>query len=147
MPTIYLLNGPNLNMLGKRQPEIYGSATLEDVERDCMAACTGNFDVRLLQSNHEGDLVDWIQEARTEACAIVINPAAYSHTSIALLDALNMFEGLVIEVHISQIHKREAFRHHSYVSHRADGIIVGLGVDGYAAAVQHVCKKLTESAA
>ena len=137
--TIYILNGPNLNLLGKRQPEIYGSDTLEDVERLCAAAAADGFDIRLLQSNYEGQIVDWIQEAREAACGIVINPAALSHTSVAVLDALNTFDGPVIEVHISQIHKREPFRHHSYVSHRADGVIAGLGVDGYAAGVRRVC--------
>ena len=91
------------------------------------------------QSNHEGELVDWIQEAREKACGIAINPAAYTHTSVAILDALSAFEGPVIEVHISNIHKREAWRHHSYVSLRADGIIAGLGIEGYAAAVRRIC--------
>ena len=137
--TIYILNGPNLNLLGKRQPEIYGADTLEDVERLCAAAAADGFGIRLLQSNYEGQIVDWIQEAREAACGIVINPAALSHTSVAVLDALNTFDGPVIEVHISQVHKREPFRHHSYVSHRADGVIAGLGVDGYAAGVRRVC--------
>lgn len=139
---IYTLNGPNLNLLGKRQPEIYGVETLADVERKCEAALSEGYALRFLQSNHEGQLVDWIHEAREDGAAIVINPAAYSHTSIALLDALNTFEGPVIEVHISNIHKREQFRHHSYVSLRADGVIAGLGTDGYAAAVRHACALL-----
>lgn len=133
---IYVLNGPNLNLLGKRQPEIYGSDTLEDVERLCAEAAGGAAQIRLLQSNYEGQIVDWIHEAREKADAIIINPAALSHTSVAVLDALNTFDGKVIEVHISQIHKREAFRHHSYVSHRADAVIAGMGVEGYAAAVR-----------
>lgn len=137
MSTIYVLNGPNLNLLGKRQPEIYGRDTLEDVERLCREAAGGH-DIRLLQSNWEGQIVDWIHDAREHAAGIVINPAALSHTSVAVLDALNAFDGPVIEVHISQIHKREAFRHHSYVSLRADGVIAGLGIAGYAAAVRHV---------
>lgn len=137
MKTIFVLNGPNLNMLGKRQPEIYGSETLNDVERLCREAAPG-YEIRLLQSNHEGQLVDWIQEAREAACGIVINPAAYTHTSVAILDALHMFEGPVIEVHISQVHKREPFRNHSYVSHRADGVIAGLGIEGYVAATRRV---------
>lgn len=137
MKTIFVLNGPNLNMLGKRQPEIYGSETLEDVERLCAGAAPDH-QIRLLQSNDEGQLVDWIQEARDVACGIVINPAAYSHTSVAILDALNMFDGPVIEVHISQIHKREAFRHHSFVSHRADAIVVGMGIEGYVAATRRI---------
>ncbi|WP_323765682.1 type II 3-dehydroquinate dehydratase [Marinovum sp.] len=140
MKTISLLNGPNLNLLGKRQPEIYGDETLDDVTRLCREACAPGFDITALQSNHEGALVDAIHAAREAACGIVINPGAYSHTSVAILDALNTFEGPVIEVHISQIHKREAFRHHSYVSHRADAVIAGLGIDGYAAGVQRICK-------
>ncbi len=135
---ITILNGPNLNMLGKRQPEIYGSDTLADAEAKCRAVLEDGFDVTLLQSNHEGQIVDWIQAARDTSCGIVINPAAYSHTSIALLDALNMFEGPVIEVHVSNIFAREGFRHHSFVSQRADGVIAGFGVDGYVAAVQRV---------
>ena len=130
--TIYILNGPNLNLLGKRQPEIYGHETLADVERDC-AALAGDLGVsiRFLQSNHEGQLIDWIHEAREQAAAIVINPAAYSHSSIAILDALKAFDGPVIEVHISNVHQRETFRHHSYVSLRADGVIAGCGTEGY----------------
>lgn len=137
--TILILNGPNLNLLGKRQPEIYGSATLNDVAKLCAAAASA-FDagVVMQQSNHEGALVDWIQDARETADAIIINPGAYSHTSVAILDALNMFEGPVIEVHISNIHAREAFRHHSYVSHRANGVIAGCGIDGYVFAVQRI---------
>ncbi|WP_118134686.1 type II 3-dehydroquinate dehydratase [Oceanicella sp. SM1341] len=140
--TIYVLNGPNLNLLGQRQPEIYGHATLATVEENCRAACADGFDIRLLQSNHEGEIIDWIHEARHAACAIVINPAAYTHTSVAILDALNAFEGPVFEVHISNVHKREAFRHHSYVSLRADGVIAGLGIEGYEAAVRRVCSLL-----
>jgi 3-dehydroquinate dehydratase II len=138
MKLIYVLNGPNLNLLGKRQPEIYGSETLADVERLCQEAAGDGYEIRLLQSNHEGQIIDWIHEAREAACGIVINPAAFTHTSVAILDALNAFEGPVIEVHISQVHKREAFRHHSYVSLRADGIIAGLGLEGYAAGVRRV---------
>ncbi|OKH92931.1 type II 3-dehydroquinate dehydratase [Streptomyces uncialis] len=137
---IMVLNGPNLNLLGQRQPEIYGSATLADVEALCArtaAAHGGTVDFR--QSNHEGELVDWIHEARQRHTGIVINPAAYSHTSVALLDALNTCDGLpVVEVHISNIHQREQFRHHSYVSLRADGVIAGCGVQGYAFAVERV---------
>lgn len=128
--TIFVLNGPNLNLLGKREPEIYGFDTLPDVEAMCRnAAGAARIDFR--QSNHEGVLVDWIQEARDVADAIVINPAAYTHTSVAILDALSAFDGPVVEVHISDVHKREAFRHHSYVSQRADHVIVGHGVQGY----------------
>lgn len=137
MPTIYVLNGPNLNLLGKRQPEIYGRETLEDVELLCRDVAPG-YQIRLLQSNYEGQIVDWIHEAREDACGIVINPAALTHTSVAILDALNTFEGPVIEVHISQVHKRESFRHHSYVSLRADGVIAGMGIEGYAAATRRI---------
>ncbi len=135
---ITILNGPNLNLLGKRQPHIYGHDTLETVEANCRAACPAGFEVRLLQSNHEGQLVDWIHEARGTSCGIAINAGAYTHTSVAILDALNTFERTVIEVHISNVHKRESFRHHSYISLRADGVIVGFGIEGYEAAVRRI---------
>jgi 3-dehydroquinate dehydratase-2 len=130
--TIYVLNGPNMNLLGKRQPELYGSKTLSDVEKSCsVIAHEKAFKIDLRQSNNEADLIDWIHEARKDGAGIIINPAAYSHTSIAIMDALMTFEGPVIEVHVSNIHKREKFRHQSYVSLRADGVIAGLGVRGY----------------
>ena len=143
MATILVLNGPNLNLLGTRQPEIYGSATLGDVESLCDATARSlghTSDFR--QSNREHDLVDWIQEAREGAGAIVINAAAYTHTSIAILDALNMFEGPVVEIHISDIHAREDFRRHSYVSLRADHVVMGEGIDGYARAIEHAARRL-----
>ena len=141
--TIYILNGPNLNLLGKRQPEIYGHDTLDDVARNCAAvAAEFGLETDLRQSNHEGEIIDWIHEAREKAAAIVINPAAYTHTSAAILDALNTFEGPVIEVHISQVHKREPFRHHSYVSHRSDAVMAGFGIGGYALAVRHLGQAL-----
>jgi 3-dehydroquinate dehydratase-2 len=134
--TIYVLNGPNMNLLGKRQPELYGSKTLSDVEKSCsVIAHEKAFKIDLRQSNNEADLIDWIHEARKDGAGIIINPAAYSHTSIAIMDALMTFEGPVIEVHVSNIHKREKFRHQSYVSLRADGVIAGLGVRGYEFAV------------
>ncbi|MBC7140742.1 MAG: type II 3-dehydroquinate dehydratase [Rhodobacteraceae bacterium] len=140
---IYILNGPNLNLLGKRQPGIYGHDTLADVEARCAAvAAEGGLTSTLMQSNHEGQIVDWIHEARDKAAGIIINPAALSHTSIAVLDALNAFDGPVIEVHISNIHKREAFRHHSYVSARADGVIAGCGVEGYVLAMRRMATLL-----
>lgn len=137
MSLIHVLNGPNLNLLGQRQPDVYGHETLADLEQMCRNAAAPH-NIRFLQSNWEGQIVDWIHEARLEAAAIVINPAALTHTSVAVLDALNAFDGPVIEVHISQVHKREPFRHHSYVSHRADGVIAGLGLGGYTAALRHV---------
>lgn len=129
---VLVLNGPNLNLLGKRQPHIYGHETLADVERDCATLASElGLETRFLQSNWEGQIIDWIHEARETAIGIVINPGAFTHTSVAILDALNAFEGSVIEVHISNVHKRESFRHHSYISLRADEIIVGCGTQGY----------------
>lgn len=143
MDKILLLNGPNLNLLGQRQPEIYGHTNLTDVERDAVALGHElELEVTCKQSNYEGKLVDWIQEARGTVAGIVINPAAYTHTSIAILDALNMFDGLVVEVHISDIHAREEFRHHSFVSYRADETIVGKGVEGYAIALRFLADRL-----
>jgi 3-dehydroquinate dehydratase-2 len=140
---ILVLNGPNLNMLGLRQPEVYGSATLADVEKQCGAlAETLGVALRFAQSNSEAELIGWIHDARKTAAAIIINPGAYSHTSIAILDALNTYEGPVLEVHISNIHKRETFRHHSYVSLRADGVIAGCGVEGYQLALRRVVSLL-----
>lgn len=136
---VFVLNGPNLNLLGQRQPEIYGHDTLADVEAKCQALADSiGLSMRFHQSNHEGQIIDWIQEARQAAQGIIINPAALSHTSIGILDALNTFEGPVYEVHISNIHKRETFRQHSYVSLRADGVMAGFGVDGYVLALQHL---------
>lgn len=133
-PVLYVLNGPNLNLLGEREPEIYGYETLKDVQARCEAAA-GEAKVVFLQSNHEGQLVDWIQEARTKASALIINPAAYTHTSVALYDALKTLSIPVIECHLSNPAAREAFRHHSYVSLAATGVIAGLGVQGYELAV------------
>lgn len=139
MTTVYILNGPNLNLLGKRQPEIYGHDTLADVEAACRAlGAELGADIRFEQSNAEHQIIDWIHEAREEATAIIINPAAYTHTSVAILDALSTFEGKVAEVHISNVHKREAFRHHSYVSQRADAVLAGCGVKGYELALRWV---------
>jgi 3-dehydroquinate dehydratase-2 len=138
---IYILNGPNLNLLGQRQPEIYGRETLADVETQCAELGRSlGVEVRLFQSNHEGAIIDTIHEARHKAAGIVINPGAFTHTSVAILDALNAFEGPVIEVHISNVHKRESFRHHSYVSLRAEGVIAGLGTEGYQAAVRRIAQ-------
>lgn len=141
--TVFVLNGPNLNLLGKRQPEIYGHETLADVEAQCLATAKVNgLAIRFHQSNAEFQIIDWIHEARETAAGIVINPAAFTHTSVAILDALNAFEGPVLEVHISNVHKREAFRHHSYVSLRADGVIAGFGVQGYTLALQRMADLL-----
>lgn len=141
--TIYILNGPNLNLLGKRQPDIYGHDTLEEVEAACAAlAKEAGFETTFLQSNHEGQIVDWIHEAREKADGIVINPAAFTHYSVAILDALNTFDGPVIEVHISQVYKREEFRKKSFVSMRADAVMGGFGVHGYELAVRHLIKLL-----
>lgn len=140
---VTLLNGPNLNLLGLRQPEIYGRETLDDVAARC-ADLSEDLGLRLraLQSNHEGQLVDWIHQARDGSAGIIINPGAYSHTSIAILDALNAYDGPVLEVHISNIHKREAFRHHSYVSSRAEGVIAGFGTEGYLLALRRMATLL-----
>ncbi len=136
---IYILNGPNLNLLGKRQPEIYGYDTLADVEEDCRElGAEFGLECRFLQSNHEGQIIDWIHEARENGAGIIINPGAFTHTSVAILDALNAFDGPVLEVHISNVHKREAFRHHSYVSMRADGVMAGFGVEGYQLALRRM---------
>ena len=145
--TVFVLNGPNLNLLGLRQPHIYGHETLGDVERDCRAlAAELRLDLRFHQSNREYEIIDWVHEAREVAGGIVINPAAFTHTSIAILDALNAFEPPVIEVHISNVHKREAFRHHSYVSLRADGVIAGFGTQGYLLALRRVARLIGETA-
>jgi 3-dehydroquinate dehydratase-2 len=141
--TVFLINGPNLNLLGQREPAVYGRETLADLEAAAMALGGElGLDVQAFQSNHEGVIVEHIHAARLSADAIVINPGAYSHTSIAILDALNAFEGPVIEVHISNIHRREAFRHHSYVSARAEGVIAGLGTEGYLAALRRLAQLL-----
>ena len=139
MKPIHILNGPNLNLLGLRQPEIYGHETLADVAARCTALATElGAEITFAQSNHEGEIVEMIHTARQAASAIIINPAAYTHTSVAILDALNAFEGPVFEVHISNVHKREAFRHHSYVSLRADGVMAGFGTEGYLLALRRM---------
>ncbi|MFV3128948.1 type II 3-dehydroquinate dehydratase [Niveispirillum sp. KHB5.9] len=133
---VHVLNGPNLNLLGTREPEKYGSRTLADIEAECrrVGAAIG-MEVQCRQSNHEGQLIDWIHEARTQAAGIVINPGAWSHTSVAIMDALLSCAIPVVEVHLTNIHRRDAFRHHSYVSLAATGVICGLGSDGYRAAL------------
>ena len=142
-PHVYVLNGPNLNLLGKRQPEIYGRDTLADVEAECRRLGVDlGLDITFRQSNREYELIEWIHEARETAKGIVINPAAFTHTSVAILDALNTFEGPVLEIHISNVHKREEFRHHSYVSGRADGVIAGFGVEGYGLCLRRMASLL-----
>ncbi|QPM92156.1 type II 3-dehydroquinate dehydratase [Pseudooceanicola algae] len=142
---IQIINGPNLNLLGKRQPEIYGFETLEDVEADCAAlAADLGLQCAFYQSNYEGALIDCIHQARDKAAGIVINPAAYTHTSVAILDALKTFDGPVIEVHISNVHQREDFRHHSYVSLRADGVIAGCGTEGYQLALRRLATLIAD---
>jgi 3-dehydroquinate dehydratase II len=135
--TVYVLNGPNLNLLGTRQPHIYGRATLADVEKLCQATAKQHgLALVFRQSNHEGQIVDWIQEAHAEkAAGLVLNPAGFTTTSIAILDALMTLEAPVIEIHISNIHAREEFRHNSYVSKVARAIVCGFGVEGYALAI------------
>jgi len=129
---VYILNGPNLNLLGKREPRLYGHETLGDIEANCRTlAAELRLELRFHQSNREYEIIDWIHEARDTAGAILINPGAFTHTSIAILDALNACTCPVFEIHISNVHKREAFRHHSYVSLRADGVLAGFGAQGY----------------
>ncbi len=130
--TIYILNGPNLNLLGSREPEVYGALTLDEIKDRCTAHAGGHgYSVEFLQSNHEGQLIDWLHDAHVKASAVVINPGAYTHTSIALHDAVRAIEPPVIEIHLSQTAAREPFRHHSYIASAAQGSITGFGVASY----------------
>ncbi len=139
MATVFILNGPNLNLLGVREPSIYGRDTLGDIEERCTArAAALGLEIDFRQTNHEGQLVDWIQEARESADGIILNAGALTHTSVALLDALSAADLPVIEVHLSNIFRRESFRHHSYVSLAANGVICGLGVQGYELALDAI---------
>lgn len=141
--TIMILNGPNLNLLGTREPEIYGAETLADVEARCKARADAlGVAIDFRQSNVEGELVTWVQEARTSAAGLVVNAAAYTHTSVALLDALKACGLPIVEVHLSNIHQRESFRHKSYVSRAADGMICGLGSLGYELAIEAVAARI-----
>ena len=141
--TIDILNGPNLNLLGTREPHIYGRETLADVEADCRrVAAEFGLSLRFRQSNAEFQLIDWIHAARDSAVAIIINPGAFTHTSIAIMDALNACTCPILEVHISNVHRRESFRHHSYVSLTATGVLAGFGTHGYQLAVRHVAHLL-----
>jgi 3-dehydroquinate dehydratase-2 len=148
LQAIHVLNGPNLNLLGKREPHIYGRATLADVEQRCKSACERlGLALVFRQSNHEGELVDWIHEARDTAAGIVINPAGYSFTSVALLDSLKASELPVVEVHITNIHRRESIYHKSLVSLAAVGVICGLGPMGYEFAIAALADMLQRKAA
>ncbi|SCY31547.1 type II 3-dehydroquinate dehydratase [Microvirga guangxiensis] len=144
--SIYILNGPNLNRLGTREPEIYGRATLVDVEKLCRDAASGHAIV-FRQSNREYEIIDWIHEAIDEGSGIIINPAAFTFTSMAIMDALKMFPGPIIELHISNIHKREPIYHKSYVSPIATAVIAGLGTDGYPIAVKAMLGMIDKTAA
>ena len=139
MPTVFILNGPNLNLLGVRDPSVYGHDTLADIEERCLArAAALDLQIDFRQTNHEGQLVDWVQEARESAEGIILNAGALTHTSVAVLDALSAAGVPIIEVHLSNIFRRESFRHHSYVSLVANGVICGLGAQGYELALEAI---------
>lgn len=143
MKTIYVLNGPNLNLLGSREPETYGHDTLATIEALCRrTAAELNVELVFLQSNHEGQMIDWIQETRGKAQALVINPAAWTHTSVAIRDAVTAVALPLFEVHITNVHKREPFRHHSYLSDVAQGVICGFGIQGYRYALMQAASLL-----
>lgn len=145
MPTLVLLNGPNLNLLGVRNPDVYGRDTLADVERRCAErAAAHGWELDARQSNHEGVLIDWVQEVRTSCVGLIVNAGGYTHTSVALRDALETVVAPVIEVHVSDIHAREEFRHHSYIEAVADAQIAGRGVAGYEEAVDLVARLRAE---
>lgn len=143
---IFVLNGPNLNLLGTREPEIYGNTTLADIEAQSKVCAVGlGLTIDFRQSNHEGVLVDWIQEARLSACGLILNAGAYTHTSVALHDALKAFQLPAIEVHISNPHRREPFRHTSYVSPVVTGVVCGVGAQGYGLAIQALANLIKAS--
>jgi 3-dehydroquinate dehydratase-2 len=145
---IYVLNGPNLNLLGVREPHIYGTTTLDEVKALCEArASSHGFQIVFRQSNHEGQLIDWVQEARTEACVLILNPAAYGHTSIALFDALKSLEAPIVECHLSNPAARETFRHKSYVSPVARGVVAGFGPASYELAIEAAVRLAATSSA
>ncbi|MGU7770217.1 type II 3-dehydroquinate dehydratase [Burkholderia sp. MR1-5-21] len=146
-PKVLVLNGPNLNLLGTREPQIYGAETLADVAQRCRAAADAlGLEIDFRQSNAEHELIDWLHAARVDTDGIVINPAAYTHTSVALADALSAIAKPVIEVHISNVHRREPFRHHSYVSAVAEAVICGCGTEGYVFALQRMATILSQGA-
>jgi 3-dehydroquinate dehydratase II len=135
-PTIYVLNGPNLNLLGSREPEVYGRDTLADIHAATVRrAASHGLSIEFRHSNHEGDLIDWLQEAKTKAAGVILNAAGFSHTSVAVLDACRMLDRPLIEVHLSNPFRRESFRRHSFVSEAATGVICGLGATGYLLAI------------
>ena len=143
MSTVFVLNGPNLNLLGVREPAIYGADTLADIEARCAArAAALGLSLSFRQSNHEGVLVDWLHEARDAAQGVILNAAAYTHTSVAILDALKAYDGLKIELHLSNPHRREPFRHVSYVAQAADAVIAGFGAEGYLLALEAAARRL-----
>jgi len=145
--SILVLNGPNLNLLGTREPAVYGTETLADIERACVArAETLGLDVTFRQSNHEGELVDWIQEAADTHAGLILNAGAFTHTSVAILDALRSIDIPVVEVHLSNIHRRESFRHNSYVAQAAVGTICGFGAFGYEMALDALARRLADPA-
>jgi 3-dehydroquinate dehydratase II len=145
LPTVFVLNGPNLNLLGVRDPAVYGHDTLGDIEERCTArAASLDLQIEFRQTNHEGQLVDWIQEARESADGIILNAGALTHTSVAVLDALSAADLPVIEVHLSNIFRRERFRHHSYVSLAANGVICGLGAQGYELALDALARLIDD---
>jgi 3-dehydroquinate dehydratase-2 len=147
LPTVFILNGPNLNLLGVRDPSIYGHDTLGDIEERCTArAASLGLEIDFRQTNHEGQIVDWIQEARESADGIILNAGALTHTSVAVLDALAAAELPVVEVHLSNIFRRERFRHHSYVSMAANGVICGLGTQGYELALDAIARLIEDEA-
>ena len=146
-PLIAVLNGPNLNLLGTREPALYGAATLDDVEALCAEAAEAlDLAIDFRQTNGEGELISWVQECRDRAAGVVINPAGYGHTSIALMDALLALDCPIVEVHLTNIHRREPYRHHSYSSEAANGLICGFGARGYALALQAIAEMLQEEA-
>jgi 3-dehydroquinate dehydratase-2 len=147
LPTVFILNGPNLNLLGVRDPSIYGHDTLGDIEERCTArAASLGLEIDFRQTNHEGQIVDWIQEARESADGIILNAGALTHTSVAVLDALAAAELPVVEVHLSNIFRRESFRHHSFVSLAANGVICGLGAQGYELALDAMARLIEDEA-
>jgi 3-dehydroquinate dehydratase II len=144
---IYVLNGPNLNLLGTREPEVYGTATLAQIDKMVSArAKTQGLSTTFRQSNHEGELVDWIQECRTNGCGLILNAGALTHTSIALHDACRALSHPIIEVHLSNPYARESFRHRSFISAAANGVICGLGATGYLLAVDALAQMLNQTA-